>query len=238
MDKVDRKVLIQSLDDKYARIRPRQHVLFKFLLWDLTLFTTGRVKRLLDMGFSLTLIVLLAPIFVLTALLIYSEDPGPIFHVATRVGKDGKHFRMYKFRSMVVNAHRLREQYRHLSYNAEEINYKIRQDPRLTRVGGVIRRYSIDELPQLFNVLKGDMSLVGPRPHVVEEVAQYTLEDRKRLRVTPGITGIWQISGRSEIPFHRQVQLDLEYMHTHSLWKDFWILFRTIFAVLSGRGAY
>lgn len=235
---VDHKLLIRSLDVKYARIRFRQHRLIKLLLWDLILFTTGRVKRILDIGFSIILIVLLSPIFFFTALLIYQEEPGPIFHMAIRVGKNGKHFKMYKFRSMMLNADKVREKYRHLSYNAEEINYKIKKDPRITHVGAFIRRTSIDELPQLFNVLKGEMSLVGPRPHVTSEVAQYTLQDRKRLQVTPGITGLWQVSGRSDIPFQTQVELDLEYMHNQSLWNDFTILGRTIFAVLSGRGAY
>jgi lipopolysaccharide/colanic/teichoic acid biosynthesis glycosyltransferase len=125
-----------------------------------------------------------------------------------------------------------------MNESKDGVIFKMKRDPRITRVGRVIRKFSIDELPQLFNVLIGDMSLVGPRPPLPKEVAQYTLEERKRLHVIPGITCIWQVSGRSDIPFRQQVELDKEYIKSRSLWKDFVILLRTIPAVLTGKGAY
>ncbi|MGI9568947.1 MAG: sugar transferase, partial [Desulfobulbia bacterium] len=182
--------------------------------------------------------VLLIPVFAITALCIVLESRGPVFYSQTRVGTDGRHFRFFKFRSMVVGAHNIKDELLKQNESKDGVLFKMKKDPRVTRVGRFIRKFSIDELPQLFNVLIGDMSLVGPRPATPDEVAQYTLEQRKRLHAVPGITCIWQVSGRSEIPFEKQVQLDIEYIRSTSLMSDLVILLKTIPAVLSGKGAY
>jgi lipopolysaccharide/colanic/teichoic acid biosynthesis glycosyltransferase len=154
------------------------------------------------------------------------------------VGKDGQHFQFYKFRSMIEGAERQMPDLLVSNQSRDGVIFKMHADPRVTRVGRFIRKYSIDELPQLFNVLAGDMSLVGPRPPLPSEVCLYTIEDRKRLHVLPGITCFWLVSGRSNIPFKEQVELDKEYIRSQSLWLDFKILLRTIPAVFTGRGAY
>lgn len=210
----------------------------KVTMWEITIKISYLAKRSLDVVVALFMILLLSPVFVVTAILIYMEDPGPIFFIQKRVGKNGKHFDFIKFRSMVVNADKLKDKLIEQNESKDGVIFKMKNDPRITRIGRFIRRYSIDELPQVFNVLKGDMSLVGPRPPVPREVAEYTLEDRKRLHVTPGITCIWQVSGRSDIPFKQQVQLDLDYIQSQSLWKDIVLLLKTIPAVLLGKGAY
>lgn len=210
----------------------------KVTMWEITIKISYLAKRSLDIVVALFMILLLSPVFVVTAILIYMEDPGPIFFIQKRVGKNGKHFDFIKFRSMVVNADKLKDKLIEQNESKDGVIFKMKNDPRITRIGRFIRRYSIDELPQVFNVLKGDMSLVGPRPPVPREVAEYTLEDRKRLHVTPGITCIWQVSGRSDIPFKQQVQLDLDYIQSQSLWKDIVLLLKTIPAVLLGKGAY
>jgi lipopolysaccharide/colanic/teichoic acid biosynthesis glycosyltransferase len=210
----------------------------KILFWEGVLHFAFLLKRILDIVLSLMFLVLLFPVFFITALAIFWEDPGKVFFNQIRVGKDGRHFKFYKFRSMVINAETLKgELFKH-NESGDGVIFKMKQDPRITRVGKIIRKFSIDELPQLINVLNGDMSLVGPRPPVPKEVAAYTLEDRKRLHIVPGITCIWQISGRSDIPFKQQVQLDLQYIHSRSFPKDMIILFKTIPAILSGKGAY
>ncbi len=196
------------------------------------------LKRLIDIfGASLGLLVL-SPLFVLTASLIWLEDRGPILFVQDRVGRNGQLFRFYKFRSMVINAEALKDKLSHLNESSDGVIFKSRRDPRITRVGRVIRRLSIDELPQLWHVLSGEMSLVGPRPPVPREVADYTPEDRKRLHAKPGLTCIWQVSGRSEIPFRQQVVMDQDYIRKQSLSMDLMLLFKTVRAVLGGRGAY
>lgn len=210
----------------------------KVTMWEITIKISYLAKRSLDIVVALFMILLLSPVFVVTAILIYMEDPGPVFFIQKRVGKNGKHFDFIKFRSMVVNADKLKDKLIEQNESKDGVIFKMKNDPRITRIGRFIRRYSIDELPQVFNVLKGDMSLVGPRPPVPREVAEYTLEDRKRLHVTPGITCIWQVSGRSDIPFKQQVQLDLDYIQSQSLWKDIVLLLKTIPAVLLGKGAY
>ncbi len=187
---------------------------------------------------SLLLIIILSPVFLVTAILIYLSDPGPIFYVADRVGLNGAYFGFIKFRSMYVNADRFKDDLLEQNESAGGVIFKMKKDPRVTRVGRFIRRFSIDELPQLINVLKGDMSLVGPRPPLPQEVLQYTLEDRKRLHVKPGITCLWQIKGRSDIPFQQQVQLDMQYIRSQGIKNDIIILLKTIPAVISGKGAY
>jgi len=210
----------------------------KFFIWYLTVRLTMFIKRVFDAAVSFLLLILFSPLFALTALCIRLESKGPVFYSQTRVGIDGRHFRFFKFRSMVDGANDMKAELMEDNESGDGVIFKMKKDPRVTRVGGFIRKFSIDELPQLFNVLIGDMSLVGPRPATPEEVAQYTLEQRKRLHAVPGITCIWQVSGRSEIPFERQVQLDIEYIKSTSISNDIGILLKTIPAVLAGKGAY
>jgi len=215
-----------------------RRIRLKVMFWNITVNGAYAIKRFLDIILALIATVILSPVFIITAVAIFFESPGPIFFAQVRVGKDGRHFRFFKFRSMVINAEALKTQLAAQNESADGVIFKMKNDPRVTRVGRFIRRFSIDELPQLFNVLIGDMSMVGPRPPVPREVALYTLDDRKRLHVKPGITCIWQVSGRSNIPFKQQVALDKKYIRSKSLLGDFIILLMTIPAVLSGRGAY
>ncbi|MCF7953221.1 MAG: sugar transferase [Spirochaetales bacterium] len=195
-------------------------------------------KRLLDIAVSLAALLLLSPLFFLTAVAIRINDWGPVIYTQIRIGKHGAEFKFPKFRSMVMDADKLKDQLLKESMHSGDITFKIKKDPRITKVGSFIRKFSIDELPQLWCVLKGDMSLVGPRPPVPREVELYTQEDRRRLEVTPGLTGIWQVSGRADIGFEDQVKLDVEYIESQSVWLDFKLLLKTIPAVLMGKGAY
>jgi len=235
--------LVEELFKRYGRsgklflYRHRFNIWTKKFLWLLVLEGTRGVKRLIDIVGSLCCLAVLSPVFIVTMLAIKLEDGGPIWFVQDRVGKWGRVFPMYKFRSMIIGADEMQDQLREKN-EAGEIIFKIRDDPRLTRVGRVIRRLSIDELPQLYNVLKGDMSLVGPRPHPAKEAARYSLKDRKRLEVIPGITGLWQVKGRSDVDYHEQLRLDVKYIESQSIKVDLILLLKTIPAVLSGRGAY
>jgi lipopolysaccharide/colanic/teichoic acid biosynthesis glycosyltransferase len=193
------------------------------------------VKRTLDLGVSLVLFIALLPVALTAVLGIWLQDREDPFYSQVRVGERGRLFRMWKFRTMVSNADALR---REVVAGTESIRFKKQDDPRITPVGRVLRRWSIDELPQLYNVIRGDMSLVGPRPPLPEEVEKYTDEQRGRLEATPGLTGPWQVGGRSELDFHEQVKLDLEYVRGQSLWGDVKLLARTVPAVLTGRGAW
>jgi lipopolysaccharide/colanic/teichoic acid biosynthesis glycosyltransferase len=206
-------------------------------LWIGVVEGSRALKRLTDVVGSGIGLAMLSPVFGVTALAIRLEDQGPVFYSQERVGKWGKVFRMFKFRSMIVDADKIKDEL--LDRNESGgVTFKMKRDPRITRVGRIIRKLSIDELPQLYNVLKGDMSLVGPRPPVPREVKEYDLKDRKRLEVIPGITCIWQVSGRSDIDFEGQVRLDIQYLESQSFWGDIVLLLKTIPAVLSGRGAY
>ena len=198
----------------------------------------GALKRALDVIVAGAALMALSPVFLLIAVLV-SRDGGSVFFRQVRVGRGGRAFGFYKFRSMVVDAeaHRLALAARN-DHGQECVTFKMRRDPRVTAVGGFLRRTSLDELPQLWNVLKGDMSLVGPRPAIPAEVALYTPAQRGRLAVKPGLTGIWQVSGRAELPFEEQVRLDLDYIARRSIWLDLSLLARTVPAVLTGRGAY
>jgi exopolysaccharide biosynthesis WecB/TagA/CpsF family protein len=203
-----------------------------------THWTFRAMRRFLDVSVSLSaLLVLLLPLS-LVALLIKLESPGPVFFSQNRVGKWGVLFKMYKFRSMCVDAEVLKTALADQNEMDNGVIFKMKADPRVTKIGKFIRKFSIDELPQLWNVLVGDMALVGPRPPVPQEVAEYTIDNRRRLEIKPGITCIWQVSGRSEIPFVEQVELDVDYINTHSFLTDIKILLRTIPAVLKGKGAY
>jgi len=198
---------------------------------------TFAMKRALDIIGSAVLILLLSPLFLLTAVAVVVEDGFPILYNPVRISKWGRPFKMFKFRSMLKNAEALKAELDSDSMTGKVL-FKMKNDPRITRVGRIIRKLSIDELPQLFNVLKGDMSLVGPRPPLPDEVAMYSAEERKRLDVTPGITCIWQVSGRSDIDFEGQVKLDLLYIREPSIKQDILLLLRTVPAVLLGKGAY
>jgi exopolysaccharide biosynthesis polyprenyl glycosylphosphotransferase len=236
--------VVERLHRKYARgglrisgWRQWLRFIVKKNMWILVLEGSRALKRLIDIIASSLGLLVLSPLFIITACAIKLDSPGPVFYSQQRVGKWGKIFTMYKFRSMRPDADKMKDQL--LDQNESGgVTFKMKRDPRITRVGAFIRKFSIDELPQLYNVLRGDISLVGPRPPVPREVDQYTLSDRRRLEVIPGITCIWQVSGRSDIEFERQVALDVQYIESRTFWGDVLILLKTIPAVLSGRGAY
>ncbi|GGU41516.1 sugar transferase [Nocardioides albus] len=195
------------------------------------------VKAVADRLAAMTLLLLALPILVAIGLMVFLTDRGPVFYVQERVGRLGRRFPMVKFRSMRVGAHS--EVVRMVEENdGAGLLFKMRRDPRVTAVGRVLRRYSLDELPQLFNVLAGHMSLVGPRPALPAEVDAYTERERGRLAVRPGITGLWQVSGRSDLDWETSISLDLHYVRCWSLLGDLKILARTFGAVFGGRGAY
>jgi exopolysaccharide biosynthesis polyprenyl glycosylphosphotransferase len=240
----DREELVNKLYWQYAvgggiLARWRQNLLFwrKILLWRLVINSSLTLKRSIDIVGSVMGLFFLSPVFLVTSLAIKLDDQGQVFFRQERVGKWGMPFTMYKFRSMVPNAEQMKDSL--LSQNESQgIRFKMKQDPRITKVGRALRKLSIDELPQLWNVLKGDMSLVGPRPSVPKEVREYSLQDRRRLGAKPGITCFWQVSGRSELSFDQQVSLDIEYIQSQSLKLDILIVIKTIPAILLGKGAY
>ncbi len=195
-------------------------------------------KRLLDIGISLVLLIVLLPIGLLVALAIKLADGGPVIFWQRRVGQAGRTFWFPKFRSMHVGAEHMHDIMVSEQDDQDAITFKMRHDPRVTAIGRVIRTLSFDELPQLWCVMKGDMSMVGPRPPLPKEVARYTPLAQRRLEVRPGLTGLWQVSGRSTIPFAHQLALDLEYIDNHSLALDLKLLLLTVPAVLSCRGAW
>ncbi|TFV92686.1 sugar transferase [Blastococcus sp. CT_GayMR20] len=195
------------------------------------------VKSTFDRTGAAVLLLLLAPVLVASALAVKLESPGPVFFKQQRVGRDGRLFPMVKFRSMEVGADRVLDRLAPMS-DGNGVLFKLVRDPRVTRAGKILRRYSLDELPQLFNVLKGDMSLVGPRPPLPTEVASYGVDMRRRLLVKPGLTGLWQVSGRSNLSWDESVRLDVHYVENWSLLLDLMILWRTVGAVLRGEGAY
>ncbi len=201
-------------------------------------WTTLRAKRLFDIIVSATALLLLSPLFLIVALWIQLDSKGPIFFSQIRVGKNSQRFKMWKFRSMYTDAEKRKAALMKENEMRGGVLFKMKNDPRVTYIGQFIRKFSIDELPQLWNVLNGDMSLVGPRPPLPNEVAQYTPYQRQRLKVTPGITCIWQVSGRSSIPFPRQVEMDLDYIAKQSFFFDLTLLLQTIPAVLGTKGAF
>jgi lipopolysaccharide/colanic/teichoic acid biosynthesis glycosyltransferase len=196
-------------------------------------------KRAMDVIGAAALLVLLAPLFLMIPALIRLHDGGPAVFWQTRVGRRGRCFAFPKFRSMVVNAEAMQDGLMPRNHHAKpSITWKMRNDPRITPVGRFLRRFSLDELPQVWCVLKGDMSLVGPRPPLPREVDRYSPTDLRRLDVAPGLTCLWQVSGRGDLPFEEQVALDVRYIERQSLWLDVELLIRTVPAVLQGRGAY
>jgi len=195
------------------------------------------IKYILDRILSLIAILILSPVFILVSILIKLTSKGPIIYKHQRVGLKGKPFFMYKFRTMYENAEETKEKL--YSFNEmDKVVFKIKDDPRITKAGKYIRRLSLDELPQLYNVLKGDMSFVGPRPPLSGEVEQYKDWQRKRLAIKPGLTCLWLIRGRSDLSFEEWMRFDIEYINNWSLTLDFFILLKTIPAIISGRGAY
>jgi exopolysaccharide biosynthesis polyprenyl glycosylphosphotransferase len=195
------------------------------------------LKRGLDLVLGSVAMLVLLPIMGLLALLVRIDSSGPVLFIQQRIGKNGIPFTTYKFRSMVVEAESLRADLTALN-EADGPLFKIKNDPRMTRVGRYLRRFSLDELPQIFNVLLGDMSLVGPRPALPEEVGEYEPWHRKRLEVLPGITGLWQVSGRSDLGFDEMMLLDIYYVENWSPLLDVNIMLRTIPKVVLGKGAY
>ena len=211
---------------------------FKRLLWNTVVGSTKVVKRGVDILISSAAILALAPVFLLVALLIRLDSPGPVLFKQTRVGRWGKTFSFWKLRSMYIDAEERKAAIAKQNEMEGGVIFKMKEDPRITRIGKFLRRGSIDELPQLWNVLKGDMSLVGPRPPIPEEVARYGAPAWRRLDVKPGITCTWQVSGRALIPFSEQVAMDRDYVRRRSLLTDLGILLRTVPAVLGRRGAW
>ncbi len=209
----------------------------------------GRLKRLADLVLASVLLVLTSPVFLAVAILIKRSGPGPVFFIQERLGRDGKPFPFFKFRTM----HHRSDDAIHRQFAAMFINgdrkgcsqdrrcgkvYKLSDDPRVTPIGSLLRRTSLDELPQLLNVLRGEMSLVGPRPPIAYEIEHYQPWHLERLKVTPGLTGLWQVSGRSTVPFEEMVRLDLQYINHWSLWLDLQIMARTLPVVVKGTGGY
>ena len=229
-----------------GRLRLRADAYFKRVLWRAVVGFAGCVKRTLDLVIATTVVLLFAPMFIVIAILV-KLDGGPILFRQTRYGLHGREFKMLKFRSMVPDAEARLNGLLHLNEKAEGITFKIKDDPRITKVGKCLRKTSLDELPQFFNVIWGDMSLVGPRPPVRREVEQYELRHRLRFYAKPGITclwqvgerngGVWEIGDRNTIDFEEQVGLDVRYIESQSFWKDLWLLAKTVPAILFGKGA-
>ena len=205
---------------------------------DVKLFRSGYrlSKRILDLVLCAFFLPVLLPVIGICALLIWLDDPGPIFFRQYRTGKGGKRFKMFKLRTMATNAEELKQKYAHLN-ELTWPDFKITNDPRVTRVGRILRKTSLDELPQIFNVIKVDMSLVGPRPTSFD-VSTYKLWHTERLEVLPGLTGLWQVSGRSDLDFDERLRLDIAYIERQSLWLDIQILIRTVTVVFTQDGAY
>ena len=232
------EILLLRKELKYPGVFQHNHIQLRMLLWHLTIRCSVFFKRFMDIVLAIMALIIGSPIFLITALLVKLTSPGPIIFSQIRVGKYGRHFKFYKFRSMYIDAEARKAELLKHNESGDGVIFKMKHDPRITPVGRFIRKFSIDELPQLFNVLLGDMSLVGPRPPLPGEVKNYSIEERKRLNITPGITCIWQVSGRSELPFQQQIALDKQYIASRSAWKDFLILLKTIPAILTGKGAW
>jgi len=210
----------------------------KTMGWRSSSSASRLLKRSIDIAASAVLLVLLLPLFLVVAAAIKLESRGPVLFRQTRIGQSGRSFTMWKFRSMQVDADAQKQRLVESHKQPGGVRFKLQFDPRITRVGRFLRRTSIDELPQLWNVLTGSMSLVGPRPPLPDEVNRYSQEERKRLAAKPGITCTWQVSGRADIPFEQQVELDVQYIAFQSLVLDLRILAKTMPAVLSANGAY
>jgi exopolysaccharide biosynthesis polyprenyl glycosylphosphotransferase len=232
------RIAMNFFSNKVARIEIEELEGIPFLTFTTTPSNETQLafKRLLDVTVSLVILALAAPVIIVVALAIKATSPGSVFFKQNRVGLNGRKFTLYKFRTMIEDAHARRGEVEHLNEMTAPV-FKAKDDPRITPVGRILRRFSFDELPQLWNVLKGDMSLVGPRPPIPEEVASYHRWHRRRLSMKPGLTCLWQVSGRNNVDFERWMKMDLQYIDNWSPSLDFKILLRTIPAVLSGKGA-
>jgi lipopolysaccharide/colanic/teichoic acid biosynthesis glycosyltransferase len=234
----------QIISERYAallsplgRWRLNLRLFSKRVAWQAAITGSIAVKRAFDLVISGAALLILSPLFLLIALLIKLEDGGPAIFAQTRVGRHGREFKMFKFRSMCLNAEARLKELLQQNEHKDGVTFKIKNDPRLTRIGRWLRKFSFDELPQFYNVWRGDMSIVGPRPPLPREVELYTPADRRRLAVKPGITCFWQVGGRAEIDFSGQVQLDVRYIECQSFLVDVKILAQTVPAVISGKGA-
>ncbi|CAJ1226758.1 hypothetical protein LXEBMM8_EKPBGFGD_00923 [Lactiplantibacillus xiangfangensis] len=231
-----RNISMEDYIGKKNRVAPRTAAIDEEILASQHAYISA--KRVFDTVGSAIGLILLSPLFLVLAIIIKLDDPaGPVFFSQLRIGKDGREFRMYKFRSMCVDAEaklaKLIKQ-----NEVEGAMFKIKDDPRITRIGRFIRKTSLDELPQLYNVLRGDMSLVGPRPCLPREYKDYSSYDKQRVLVLPGCTGLWQVSGRNSLSFDQMVDLDLEYISNRSVLNDLIILFRTVKIVIIPNQAY
>lgn len=209
----------------------------------------GHLKRAFDIVVSLAMLLVAAPLMIAVVIAIKKSSPGPVLFAQERLGRDGRPFRFYKFRSMKHNSDdAIHRQFAAMFINGDEGGcadtndgekvFKMKQDPRITAIGAWLRRTSLDELPQLFNILKGEMSLVGPRPPIAYEIENYQPWHMERLKAVPGLTGLWQISGRSSVSFDEMVRLDIRYINSWSLWRDFIIVLKTVPVVFRGTGGY
>ena len=223
---------------RQVKLEIKRATRIKNSLWKIRFLLRRLLKRIFDISIALAMVVALSPILLIVSILIKRDSRGDILFSQERIGLCGKPFKMWKFRSMVSDAEDKRKALEANNEMTSGVLFKIKDDPRITKVGRFLRKTSIDELPQLFNVLKGDMSLVGPRPPLPDEVRDYQRSDCRRLEALPGITCIWQVSGRSNIPFDQQVELDINYIRNQSLGLDLVLLLKTIPAVLFARGAY
>jgi exopolysaccharide biosynthesis polyprenyl glycosylphosphotransferase len=194
------------------------------------------LKRVFDVVFSLVALILVSPLLIAIAIAIKLDSNGPVFYLSERMGKKGRVFRCTKFRTMVSDAEKRRAEFIHMN-ERDGVLFKITNDPRITKLGRFLRKYSLDELPQFFNVLRGDMSVVGPRPPIASEVREYKLSHMRRLDVTPGVTGLWQVQGRQDPSFDSYVSLDVTYIENWSIWLDIKIILRTILVVFAGTGS-
>ncbi|MCB1111249.1 MAG: sugar transferase [Chlamydiales bacterium] len=238
---VERQRLLDALHAKYAQsagFGQRFTYLRKKYFWLIIVQGAKILKRIIDILGAIFFGIIFFPFIIIIALIIKLSDCGPVLYVTRRVGKWGNEFNFPKFRTMKVGADQMVDTLKEQNLIEGDIKFKMKEDPRITRFGRLLRKTSLDELPQLWCVLKGEMSLVGPRPPLAEEVAQYTIDQRRRLDITPGLTCIWQVSGRSELPFDKQVKLDIQYIESQSFWLDIKLLLKTIPAVIFGKGAY
>ena len=245
VDRAQRVELMEELHRRYGQggtglvgVGNRLRFWRKKYSWLVAVGGANALKRTIDVTVSTAAMLALSPMLAVVSGLIKLTDGGPVLFWQSRVGRWGREFAFPKFRSMVVDAERLKDELLDRSHHTDSVTFKMKNDPRVTWIGRIIRKLSIDELPQLWCVLKGDMSLVGPRPPVPREVSRYTLADRRRLDVVPGLTCIWQVSGRGDIPFDKQVELDVQYIESQSVWLDLRLLLQTVPAVLLGKGAY
>ncbi len=215
----------ETMERKYIDDKYKKSLLYHF------------IKRFTDIFFSIFGIIIMIPVFIIVSILIKKGSRGGVIFSQQRVGKDGKLFKMYKFRSMIVNAEELQEKLRDCNEMTGPM-FKIREDPRITKLGKFIRRTSIDELPQLFNILKGEMSLVGPRPNLPREVDEFDENQRLKLLAKPGLTCYWQVMGRNKIGFEKWMKLDLKYIEERNTFIDFKLIFKTFFLLFGDKNAH